>query len=369
MALGRFAAERTVGRVERVTRAGPRAVPTQRLPRRAALVLGAACLCLALAPATALADGAGGGAWWSRWSTSPLQIAPIALGAVLYAVRARRLGSRLPLWRALCFFGGILLLLAAVASPVDALAEELFSVHMIQHVLLGDLGALLIVLGVTGPILRPALRLRWVQRLRALSHPAVALPLWAANIYVWHLPVLYEAALDHTAVHSLEHVAFFSFGCLMWAPLIEPLPAPSWFGTGAKLAYVGAVRAFDAVLGNIFWWSGEAFYPTYERTAPLHGMTPLEDQINAGTVMMLETGTVTLALFVILFFRMAREGELRQRLIESGLDEAAVRRAVRYGRGEVMAARAGLDASDASSAYPPSAPSSERPRNSSTQAP
>jgi cytochrome c oxidase assembly factor CtaG len=337
------------------------APPRRRGPGRAALLVAAACLCVALLPAQALADGGGGGAWWSRWSTSPLQIAPIALG------------RRLPRWRLLCFLGGVVVVLAAVASPVDALAEELFSAHMLQHVLLGDIGALLIVLGVTGPILRPALALRWVQRARALAHPAVALPLWAVNLLVWHLPGLYQAALANGAVHALEHACFFTFGCLMWSPLIEALPAPAWFGTGAKLAYVGAVRAVDAILGNVFWWSGRAFYPDYAATVARHGQTPVQDQINAGTVMMIETGTVTLILIVILFFRLAREGELRQRLIESGLDQDAVRRAVRYGRGEALAARAGLAAGGPepapADAYPSSETGSARSRNSTTQAP
>jgi cytochrome c oxidase assembly factor CtaG len=237
---------------------------------------------------------------------------------------------------------------------------------MLQHVLLGDLGALLIVLGITGPILRPALALRWVQRARVLAHPGIALPLWAADLVLWHLPALYQAALGNSAVHALEHVCFFTFGCLMWAPLIETLPGPVWFGTGVKLAYVGAVRVVDVILGNIMWFSGRAFYPDYAPRVALHGETPLHDQINAGTVMMVETGAVTLTLIVVLFFRMAREGELRQRLIESGLDPDAVRRAVRYGRGEALAARAGVAPTGP---YPGAESGSVRPTNSSTQAP
>ena len=167
-------------------------------------------------------------------------------------------------------------------------------------------------------------------------------------------------------MHALEHVCFFTLGCLMWAPLVEALPGPLWFGTGIKLAYVGAVRAVDAILGNILWFSGQAFYPDYAASVARHGQTPLQDQINAGTVMMVETGAVTLTLFVVLFFRMAREGELRQGLIESGLDPETVRRAVRYGRGEVLAARAGVVPGQP---YAPSDSGSARARNSSTQAP
>ena len=94
----------------------------------------------------------------------------------------------------------------ALNSPIDALGEQdFFFVHMLQHVLLGDLAPLCFVAGLTGPVLRPVLALRPVDRLRVLTHPLVALPLWAVNLYVWHLPFLYQAALAPLAVHALEH--------------------------------------------------------------------------------------------------------------------------------------------------------------------
>jgi putative membrane protein len=283
-------------------------------------------------------------AWYTQWSFSALQVAPIALGAFLYAVRARRLGPRLPAWRRWCFAGGVLMLLLAVCSPVDPIGEnDLLSVHMLQHLMIGDLAALLIALGITGPILRPVLALPSADKLRLLTNPLVALPLWALNLFVWHYPPLYEAALHNDVVHFIEHACFFGFGLLMWATLLESLPGPAWFGTGAKLAYVAGVRATTAILGNVFWWSSAVFYPWYEsRTPAFAGLSALEDQANAGSIMMAETGIVTLIVIIVLFFRMAREGEMRQELIERGLDPESVRRAVRYGRGEALAARHGI---------------------------
>jgi cytochrome c oxidase assembly factor CtaG len=281
--------------------------------------------------------------WWSEWSLSPLQLAPIVVGALLYGVRARRLGRRLPVWRMACFYGGVAVLTLAVTSPVDVIGEDaLFSIHMLQHVMIGDLAALLVVLGVSGPVLRPALAIPWVRRLRFLAHPLVALPLWAASLYLWHLPALYELSLSNDFVHFLEHSSFFVFGCLMWAAVVEPLPGPAWFGTGPKLAYIGVVRATEAILGNIFWFAGSVIYTDYATRAPAFGVSAAEDQVNAGTVMMFESGAVTLAAILYFFFRMAREGELRQALIENGVDPAAARRAVRYGRGDVLARRLGL---------------------------
>ena len=114
---------------------------------------------------------------------------------------------------------------------------------MTQHILLGDLAPLCFVVGLTGPVLRPVLAIRPFDRLRILTHPFVALPVWAVNLYVWHLPFLYQAALHHCAVHALEHILFFTCGALMWSPVVETLPAPAWFGTGWKLGYVVVVRA------------------------------------------------------------------------------------------------------------------------------
>ena len=272
----------------------------------------------------------------TSWTLEPLQLAPVALIALAYWRRARTLRSRgtpVPRWRAFVFALGIALLLLAFASPIAAIGEqELFSFHMLQHVVVGDLAPLCLLAGLTGPILRPLLALRPVERLRVLANPVIALPLWAANLYLWHVPFLYEAAVRHSSVHALEHVAFFTAGAIMWLPVLETLPAPEWFGTGAKLAYIGGVRVLETILGNIFLWSGGAFYGIYDQGGELWGISPERDQGLAGAVMMIEGSLVTIAALVLLFLRLAREGEVRQELLERGLDARAVRRAVRYGR-------------------------------------
>ena len=171
-------------------------------------------------------------------------------------------------------------------------------------------------------MLRPVLALPVVGRLRVLAHPLVALPLWAANLYLWHLPVLYEAALRHDALHALEHACFFGFGVLMWAAVVEVVPGPAWFGTGWKLGYVVVVRLLETVLGNVFFWSGEPVYGTYARAERIWGIGPLADQGFAGGIMMVEGSLVTIAALAWLFLRLAKEGELRQELLERGLDRA-----------------------------------------------
>jgi putative membrane protein len=275
----------------------------------------------------------------TSWNLEPLQVLPAALVAAMFAKRCRTLarrGAPVPRWRRLLFWLGMALVLVALVSPLDAFAEqELFSAHMLQHVLLGDLAPLCFVAALTGPVLRPVLRIGVVDRLRVLAHPAVALPVWAVNLYAWHVPFLYEGALHHDAVHALEHLLFFTCGALMWAPVVETLPAPEWFGTGVKLGYIAVVRLFETVLGNVFLWSGTVFYPFYDGG---RGLSALQDQGLAGAVMMGEGSLVTIAALSWLFLRMGAEGELRQQLLEEGLDPRAVRRAVRYGRGKELRA-------------------------------
>lgn len=277
------------------------------------------------------------------WTFDPLQLAPVVLVALAYGQRARTLrrrGTPMAGWRLALFATGILLLLLAFASPVAALGErELFSLHMAQHVVIGDLAPLCLLGGLSGPMLRPLLALLPVERLRILANPAVALPLWAVNLYVWHVPFLYEAAVRHSSVHALEHISFFTAGLVVWLPVLETLPAPEWFGTGPKLGYIAAVRVVETVLGNVFVWSGTVFYDVYDRGEELWGVSPLRDQGLAGAVMMIEGSIVTIVALAWLFLRLAREGELRQELLERGLDPRAVRRAVRYGRAQELAGR------------------------------
>ena len=276
----------------------------------------------------------------THWSLDPGKLLPVAIAAFLYWRRAltlRRRGAPVPRWRQGLFGLGLVLFLAAVASPIDWLGEErLFSFHMVQHVLLGDLAALCVVAGLTGQVLRPVLALGAVERLRFLAHPLVALPLWAANLFAWHIPAAYEAALGNGGVHVLQHLCFFTFGALMWAPVVEILPGPMWFGTGWKLGYIVVVRLLETVLGNVFLWTGSVVYPTYERAERIWGISPLGDQGLAGAVMMIEGSLVTLGALAWLFLKLAAEGELRQQLLERGLDPRAVNRAVRYGRAEEL---------------------------------
>jgi len=271
---------------------------------------------------------------------APLQLVPQLVVAALYLRRCRTLRDTpraVPGWRQACFLGGLALIAVALTSPLGHVAEELFAAHMAEHLLMADLAALLLVLGLTGPVLAPVLRIRAFDRLRVLTHPAVALTLWAVNLALWHVPALHEAAVRDEVLHALQHFCFVSFGAAVWMPLFGPLPKPTWFTNAWAVGYVLVVRMVGAALANTFLFGGGAFYDVYR--PELHGLSADSDQVAAGTVMMIEESILTICLFGVLFLRMARQGEEQQELLDLAaargvaLDPARARRAVAAGRG------------------------------------
>jgi cytochrome c oxidase assembly factor CtaG len=272
----------------------------------------------------------------NHWNFDPLELSVLALVGALYWRRARTLARRgrpVPGPRVAAFAAGLVTLFVALASPIDTIAEErLFSMHMFQHLLLGDVAALLLVLGLDGRLLRPLLRFRLVHRLRVLAHPLVALPLWAANFVVWHLPVLFDAALRHDAVHALQHSLFVALGMLMWAALIEPLPGPAWFTAPWKIPYVLGMWLVMLVLSQVFIWSSHVYYAPYTHDATLWGLGHLADQKAGGGVMLVESAFTMLPALVWVLLLVLRESEARQQLVDAGVAPAVAARAARYGR-------------------------------------
>ena len=270
------------------------------------------------------------------WNFDPLEISVLVLAGALYWRRARTLARRgrpVPRVRIAAFGAGLLTLFVALESPIDTIGEErLFSMHMLQHLLLGDVGALLLVLGLDGRLLQPLLRIRLVHRLRVLAHPLVALPLWAVNFVVWHLPVLFDAALRNDAIHALQHSLFLALGMLVWAALIEPLPGPAWFTAPWKIPYLVGMWLVMLVLSQVFIWSRHVYYAPYVHDAALWGLSHLADQKAGGGVMLVESALTMLPALVWVLLRVLRESEARQQLMDAGVAPATAARAARYGR-------------------------------------
>lgn len=282
-------------------------------------------------------------------TVEPLQLAPIVLVAGLYLRRSLTLAPTtraIPAWRQGCFYAGLLLMAGSLVA-LGELADELFWAHMAEHLLLADIAGLLVVLGLTGPVLAPVLRLGLAEPLRVLSHPLVALPLWAGNLYLWHVTAIHEAAVQHGGVHALQHLLFVATGANVWMCLFGPLPKPEWFGTAAKAGYIIAVRLITSVLANVFVFGGSAFYDVYAPGERAHSISAAADQNTAGAVMMVEGSILTICLFAWLFLQAARESEERQQLLDDAaargvdLDPKRAARAVAAGRADELRARIG----------------------------
>jgi putative membrane protein len=278
---------------------------------------------------------------------APIELLPLLIPGLLYWWRATHLAQRgrpVPLWRQVSFAAGLLTIALSLIG-LGEISDELLWGHMVEHLLIGDLAAIFLVLGLTGPLLQPILAIKPFDRLRVLAHPAVALPLWAIDLYVWHIPALYESTLSSPPLHALEHGMFIFFGCLMWMPVLGPLPKPAWFNAGWKVVYVIGVRFVGTLLGNVLIWSGTVFYPVYEAGDAAHGISPLTDQGIAGAIMMGEGMIVTLAVLSWAFLKWAADTTERQRLLDLAeargipLDEARAARAVAAGQGKHLEER------------------------------
>jgi cytochrome c oxidase assembly factor CtaG len=265
-----------------------------------------------------------------EWLADPLILAPLAVLVAIYVMRFRNSRSEAgprgaTTGQAVAFAGCMVALLAALASPIDGLGEDyLFSAHMLQHMLLGDIAPLLLLLALSRVMLRPITRrVHWVERaLGPFASPLTGLALWLGLMYAWHIPALYDAALEHPVVHLLEHVSFFAAGLAVWWPLIQPVPMRRQMTGLQPIAYIGSAKAGLAALGLALTWSSTVFYPYYEHVPRIWGLSAIEDQNVGGVIMMVEQSMVFGLVLFATFVRMLQRSEEEQRRRER-LEDAA----------------------------------------------
>jgi cytochrome c oxidase assembly factor CtaG len=237
-----------------------------------------------------------------------------ALAALLFAqavVRLRRRGrADLAGWdRVVLFALGLGVTVFALVGPLDRLAdEELLSAHMAQHVLIGDLGPALMITALRGPLLvffLPAAVLTPLARnprvravLGTLLRPRVAFGLWAANLAIWHVPYIYDAALRHPILHDFEHLCWMVCGILVWTLLVDP-GSHKRLTVGGRVALAATMFAAGQILTDVLVFSFTPLYPWYHG---VHGLSALADQQVAGLVMMVEQ-LLTLGTCVALLLR------------------------------------------------------------------
>jgi putative membrane protein len=262
-----------------------------------------------------------------QWTLDPSQLIIVGLYVVIYLRRffqaREEAGGRGagPLQFA-AFIGAVLVLLIALVSPVDALGEDyLFSMHMVQHILLGDIAPLLVLLSLSRVIMRPLTRrLMGIERaLGPFAHPATGIVVWLTMIYVWHIPAMYDAALNHSGIHALEHTCFFFGGIALWWPLIQPVPMRHKLTGLGVFAYLVSAKISIGLLGIFLTWSHGVAYPYYEHVPRIWGLSAIEDQNLGGAIMMVEQSIVLVIAFVVLFIRMllqSEQDELRRERFE-----------------------------------------------------
>jgi putative membrane protein len=230
-----------------------------------------------------------------RWSWDADALVVIPGMAAAYAIALTRFSA--PRRRVISFAAGCALMLAVQITPLDTLAlHYLLVMHLLQNVVLAEWGPLLIVIGLTP---RMARELERVPGARVLTHPLVALPIWLAVYYAWHLPAAYDAALRHqwTILH-LEHATYFFAGCLLWWPVVHGERS-----SGAKAVYLFAAFVLGSPLGLLLAFLPHAVYSVYLDVPRLWGLSPLVDQQIAGVTMASEQALVLFAAFAFYLLR------------------------------------------------------------------
>jgi putative membrane protein len=244
-----------------------------------------------------------------HWDVQPTVVLGVGITAVLYELgvrysRLHGLAKHHQWWNTLSFYLGMLAVLVAVGGPLDAAADTLFWMHMIQHELLMLVAAPLIVfgqpwlviwrgipLGGRRAILGQAFRWGWPLRaLRALGHgifnPRLAWALYVGVFLMWHLPALYDLALENVPIHVLEHLLFLVTAVLFWSQIVPSWPLRRSLGYIAQAVYLITSAMVMNGLAAVYMFSTGPIYPYYAAlNRPSGGLTVLEDQHLAGAAM------------------------------------------------------------------------------------
>jgi len=245
-----------------------------------------------------------------------------------------RIGRRAwPWWRTTSFFLGLVTLVLALASGIELLAGDLFSVHMLQHMLLTIVAAPLLMLGapvrpllrglphvVRAGVVRPLAGSQLVRGLmHFLRHPLVAVAVYVGGIYLWHWPSLYDAAVENDALHALEHAHFFIGALLFWSVVIDPVPFRGTLPYAARILYLLlAGAAQNTVLGGILSFSTRELYTHYGASAARLGIDALTDQRVGGAIMWVGGDVIFLVAASGAFFIWLETEEREQRRRERG---------------------------------------------------
>jgi putative membrane protein len=256
---------------------------------------------------------------------------PIVIVILLLGVYVRRWlgvrrtsGPRGATWgRLAAWVGGVLCIAIALISPIDTLADQVFAMHMVQHVLLLDFAPILLILGLSKVLLRPVARqvLDLERALGPIAHPAFAVVAYVGLMWMWHIPALYDAALESSAVHVLEHTCFLSAGLLYWWHLLSPVRGRHLTGL-SPVVYMASTKVFVGLLGIFLTFAPTSIYSFYEHRPQVWGLQASDDQALAGAIMAIEQSIVMGVALAYLFVRALNEADRAQEREDRYLDAA-----------------------------------------------
>jgi putative membrane protein len=230
--------------------------------------------------------------------------------AVGYALAVH--GGRAERWRVTSFAAGSALLLATAVTPLDALSYHLLTAHLLQNVVLAEWAPALLVLGVPPAI---AERLGLLAGARLVTWPPIALALWLATYFAWHIPAAYDAALENAALLHLEHACYLAAGILLWWPVFQD--APHALSSAARALYLFFAFVLASPVGLLLALLPEPVYDWYVDGGGLWGLAPHADQQIAGVTMSVEQAIVFFVVFAVFFFRFLAEEERKGAAVRS----------------------------------------------------
>jgi putative membrane protein len=257
------------------------------------------------------------------WTFAPIVLLALAGYVGVYYARwrtARREGGARAAsgWRLASWCGGVAALFVALISPIDRLGEQLASVHMVQHLLIADIAPILLTLGLTRWILRPVTRrIHRIERAAGpFASPWFGVVAYVGAMWLWHVPVLYDAALEHGFIHTLEHLTFAAAGLLYWWHLLSPIRSRLRLGGMAPIAYMGGTKLLVGLLGIVLAFAPDLVLDFYDHPGRRWGLSPIDDQHVAGLIMALEQSIVMGIALAWLFARMLSESEEEEQRAE-----------------------------------------------------
>lgn len=252
------------------------------------------------------------------WTYEPSVIVGVAAISIAYVcgwLRARTPGQpHPPGYDKLALFGlSMLCILIALISPVDSWSTDFLFVHMTQHLLLLDLMPITLILSLSKGILRPVTRRVTVieRNIGPLGSPVFALCAYISMMIVWHIPALYDTALQHPLLHVLEHLCFSTAGFMYWWHLLSPIKARRHLSGMGPVMYMVITKLTVGVLGVILAFSPHSFYPWYQHHIHYLHLSPTVDQNLAGLVMALEQSVVMGIAVGYFFVRALNESEAK----------------------------------------------------------